>query len=40
VLKILRFDDELGPRWAGEIMAEGFQAHDVRSEGHSVRRCR
>lgn len=27
VLKILRFDDELGPRWAGEIVAEDFQTH-------------
>jgi len=27
VLKILRFDDELGPRWAGEIVAEDFQPH-------------
>src|SRR5262252_326529 len=27
VLKILRFDDELGPRWSGEIVAEDFQTH-------------
>src|SRR5262245_6995100 len=27
VLKILRFDEEMGPRWAGEIAAEDFQTH-------------
>src|SRR5262245_12842868 len=27
VLKILRFDDELGLCWAGEIVAEDFQPH-------------
>src|SRR5215831_6873877 len=27
VLKILPFDEELGPRWAGEVVAEDFQPH-------------
>ena len=27
VLKILRFDEELGPRWAGEVVVEDFQTH-------------
>ena len=27
VLKILRFDEELGPRWAGEVLVEDFQTH-------------
>src|SRR5262249_921212 len=27
VVKILGFDEELGPRWAGEVVAEDFQTH-------------
>jgi hypothetical protein len=27
VLKILHFDEELGPRWTGEVVAEDFQTH-------------
>jgi hypothetical protein len=27
VLKLLHFDEELGPRWTGEVVAEDFQTH-------------
>jgi hypothetical protein len=29
VLKILRFDDALGPRWIGEVVVEEFQTHTL-----------
>lgn len=36
-LKIAKFDDDGGPRWAGEVILEDFQVHLLVCEGSEVR---